>query len=228
MISEGADGKGRRLRGNAGVCLAGQWVSRRRTLSVPGSGNSRKLNLTRAQAPSWRVDPLARGTCCRRFGHAGRAMQRDPAEIRWRDDVVILDRDPLAGEGSQAVSKAGRGGRRLAVGHPDVESRPARPVTCREPEPDKRAPRLVCCERAARVRESRRRALPRKCGTGRHVGPTRLRGNAGVVSRRTTDTLHAALREVVDRAPRERFTRRDFPDLTPRLLEHERARRLIS
>jgi Arc/MetJ family transcription regulator len=39
---------------------------------------------------------------------------------------------------------------------------------------------------------------------------------------RTTDTVHAALREVVDRAARERLARRDFADLTPSALEQLR------
>ena len=39
------------------------------------------------------------------------------------------------------------------------------------------------------------------------------------------DTVHAALREVVDRAARERLTRRDFADLTPNALEHLRRPR---
>jgi len=42
---------------------------------------------------------------------------------------------------------------------------------------------------------------------------------------RITDTVHAALREVVDRAARERLTRRDFADLTPNALEHLRRPR---
>ncbi len=39
---------------------------------------------------------------------------------------------------------------------------------------------------------------------------------------RTTDTVHAALREVVGRAVRERLTQRDFADLTPSALEDMR------
>jgi len=39
---------------------------------------------------------------------------------------------------------------------------------------------------------------------------------------RTTDTVHAALREVVDTASRQRLTRRDFADLTPSALEQLR------
>jgi Arc/MetJ family transcription regulator len=40
---------------------------------------------------------------------------------------------------------------------------------------------------------------------------------------RTTDTVHAALRAVVDRDARARLARRDFPDLTPQALEALRA-----
>jgi Arc/MetJ family transcription regulator len=36
---------------------------------------------------------------------------------------------------------------------------------------------------------------------------------------RTTDTVHAALRAVIDRAARERLATRDFDDLTPEVLE---------
>ena len=36
---------------------------------------------------------------------------------------------------------------------------------------------------------------------------------------RTTDTVHAALRAVIDRAARERLAKRDFDDLTPDALE---------
>jgi Arc/MetJ family transcription regulator len=38
-------------------------------------------------------------------------------------------------------------------------------------------------------------------------------------TRRTTDTVHQALREVVARARRERLAQRDFADLTPDALE---------
>ena len=38
-------------------------------------------------------------------------------------------------------------------------------------------------------------------------------------TRRTRDTVHAALREVVARARRTRLARRDFEDLTPEALE---------
>lgn len=40
---------------------------------------------------------------------------------------------------------------------------------------------------------------------------------------RTTDTVHAALKEVVDRDARARLVRRDFPDLTPEALDELRA-----
>ncbi len=39
---------------------------------------------------------------------------------------------------------------------------------------------------------------------------------------RTTDTVHAALREVVGRAAREQLAERDFADLTPSALEDMR------
>jgi Arc/MetJ family transcription regulator len=39
---------------------------------------------------------------------------------------------------------------------------------------------------------------------------------------RTTDTVHAALRAVIDRAARERLAKRDFDDLTPDVLEQLR------
>jgi len=39
---------------------------------------------------------------------------------------------------------------------------------------------------------------------------------------RTTDTVHAALRAVINQAARERLAQRDFPDLTPRALEELR------
>jgi Arc/MetJ family transcription regulator len=38
-------------------------------------------------------------------------------------------------------------------------------------------------------------------------------------TRRTTDTVHQALREVVARARRTRLAQRDFEDLTPEALE---------
>jgi len=40
-----------------------------------------------------------------------------------------------------------------------------------------------------------------------------------------TDTVHAALRDVVARAARKRLSRRDFPDLTPVALEQMRQGR---
>jgi Arc/MetJ family transcription regulator len=42
---------------------------------------------------------------------------------------------------------------------------------------------------------------------------------------RTTDTVHAALRSVVDRATRETLVQRDFADLSPAVLEHLRRPR---
>jgi Arc/MetJ family transcription regulator len=42
---------------------------------------------------------------------------------------------------------------------------------------------------------------------------------------RTTDTVHAALRAVIDRAARERLAKRDFDDLTPGVLEQLRHAR---
>jgi hypothetical protein len=42
---------------------------------------------------------------------------------------------------------------------------------------------------------------------------------------RTTDTVHAALRAVIDQAARERLARRDFDDLTPDVLERLRRPR---
>jgi Arc/MetJ family transcription regulator len=42
---------------------------------------------------------------------------------------------------------------------------------------------------------------------------------------RTTDTVHAALRAVIDRAARERLAERDFADLTPDVLEQLRRPR---
>ena len=42
---------------------------------------------------------------------------------------------------------------------------------------------------------------------------------------RTTDTVHAALRAVIDRASRERLAERDFADLTPKVLERVRRPR---
>jgi Arc/MetJ family transcription regulator len=45
---------------------------------------------------------------------------------------------------------------------------------------------------------------------------------------RTTDTVHAALRAVIDRAARERLAQRDFADLTPALLEQVRRPRQLA
>ena len=54
-----------------------------------------------------------------------------------------------------------------------------------------------------------------------------LVAQAGTVlnTERTTDTVHAALREVIDRARRGRLARRDFPELTLEALEAERRPR---
>jgi Arc/MetJ family transcription regulator len=41
-------------------------------------------------------------------------------------------------------------------------------------------------------------------------------------TRRTTDTVHQALREVVARARRKRLAERDFEDLTPAAVEQMR------
>jgi Arc/MetJ family transcription regulator len=45
---------------------------------------------------------------------------------------------------------------------------------------------------------------------------------------RTTDTVHAALRSVIDRAARERLAQRDFADLTPDVLEQVRRPRELA
>ena len=42
---------------------------------------------------------------------------------------------------------------------------------------------------------------------------------------RTTDTVHAALRAVIDRAARERLAQQDFADLIPKVLEQLRRPR---
>jgi Arc/MetJ family transcription regulator len=42
---------------------------------------------------------------------------------------------------------------------------------------------------------------------------------------RTTDTVHAALRAVIDRAARERLAQRDFAELSPEVLEQLRRPR---
>jgi Arc/MetJ family transcription regulator len=41
----------------------------------------------------------------------------------------------------------------------------------------------------------------------------------------TTETVHAALRDVVDRAARRRLADREFPDLTPEALDEIRRPR---
>jgi Arc/MetJ family transcription regulator len=41
----------------------------------------------------------------------------------------------------------------------------------------------------------------------------------------TTETVHAALREVIERAARQRLADRDFPDLTPEALDEIRRPR---
>jgi Arc/MetJ family transcription regulator len=53
---------------------------------------------------------------------------------------------------------------------------------------------------------------------------TELVGAAAAVlgTARTTDTVHAALRAVIDRASRERLAERDFADLTPEVLKQVR------
>lgn len=43
----------------------------------------------------------------------------------------------------------------------------------------------------------------------------------------TTETVHAALRDVVQRAARQRLVARDFADLTPPALEELRASRKL-
>jgi Arc/MetJ family transcription regulator len=45
---------------------------------------------------------------------------------------------------------------------------------------------------------------------------------------RTTDTVHAALRDVVSRAARERLAKRNLPDLTPSALEEMRGPRTFA
>ena len=47
-------------------------------------------------------------------------------------------------------------------------------------------------------------------------------------TQRTTDTVHAALQAVIDRAARERLAQRDFADLTPEVLEQLRRSRQLA
>jgi Arc/MetJ family transcription regulator len=56
---------------------------------------------------------------------------------------------------------------------------------------------------------------------------TELVGAAAAVlgTERITDTVHAALRAVIDRAARERLATREFDDLTPDVLEQLRRLR---
>jgi Arc/MetJ family transcription regulator len=51
------------------------------------------------------------------------------------------------------------------------------------------------------------------------------RAAAVLGTRRTTDTVHAALEEVVAQSLRRRLAARDFPDLTPETLEEARRTR---
>jgi Arc/MetJ family transcription regulator len=51
---------------------------------------------------------------------------------------------------------------------------------------------------------------------------------AALGTARTTDTVHAALRAVIDRASRERLAERNFADLTPEVLEHVRRPRQLA
>jgi Arc/MetJ family transcription regulator len=59
---------------------------------------------------------------------------------------------------------------------------------------------------------------------------TELVEAAGAVlgTSRTTETVNAALRAVVDRAARQRLAGRDFPDLTPPVLEKMRRPRTFA
>jgi Arc/MetJ family transcription regulator len=45
---------------------------------------------------------------------------------------------------------------------------------------------------------------------------------------RTTDTVHAALRDVVARSARQRLSQRDLPDLTPEALQQMRRARQLA
>lgn len=80
-------------------------------------------------------------------------------------------------------------------------------------------------------------AVPRRCILER-VSETKIRRTninldtelvdaaaAVLGTERTTDTVHAALRTVIDRAARERLAIRDFDDLTPDVLEQLRRPR---
>jgi Arc/MetJ family transcription regulator len=44
----------------------------------------------------------------------------------------------------------------------------------------------------------------------------------------TTETVHAALREVIARASRERLAERDFPNLSPAALDAMRRGRMLA
>jgi Arc/MetJ family transcription regulator len=51
---------------------------------------------------------------------------------------------------------------------------------------------------------------------------------AALGTARITDTVHAALHAVVDRASRERLAERDFADLTPGVLQEVRRPRQLA
>jgi Arc/MetJ family transcription regulator len=82
------------------------------------------------------------------------------------------------------------------------------------------------------------RPTVQRCIIGRGVSETKIRRTninldtelvdaaaAVLGTARTTDTVHAALRAVIDRAARERLAQRDFADLTPPVLEQVRRPR---
>ena len=72
-------------------------------------------------------------------------------------------------------------------------------------------------------------ALPERLVVDRegclHAGGGRPSEEFASFCGRTTDTVHAALRAVIDRAARERLATRDFDDLTPDVLEQLRRPR---
>lgn len=84
---------------------------------------------------------------------------------------------------------------------------------------------------------SRASRMVQSCGMGRAaIKRTNINLEADLVdaaalvlgTTRTTDTVHAALRAVVNRDARGRLAQRDFPDLTPEALGALRASRSVT
>jgi Arc/MetJ family transcription regulator len=206
---------------------------------MPHRARCSRSRPNRRSAQPGRRDLLATGVWARqRAGELWPQLLRcaglavDSSGNIYDSDVCYGDTSGFAPYGNQFANYACRGNPSqrpfvLSKGPPRVENRPrARWSRQTGGVPDPRAPRIVAQHAGPRC-VSRALAEVYACcvatGTTKRTNinlDKQLVDEAAAVlgTAQTTETVHAALREVVDRAARRRLAGQDFPGLTPAAL----------